>query len=290
MATSPDYLRLATSSTRALADTALDSLRDAVVVVDARHKHLPVVLANAAARRCLSPATDSVGFIESSLQRWLGRTSASMIETMLAVLSDPRSPTSCVLDWRCIDGEISVKTEVKPLAMAVGQRLVMLTFAPAPEPGLTPPIDDLPFDLPESSGNRRLLALTEHARDIISIAAADGKLQYVSGGVRNSLGYTSEERQSNNLFDHVHPDDFEALRARYQQLVAGEIKAFSHEFRVRHKDGSYRWLESSYTSALDNPLIGGVVINSRDITERKLAEGLLAQREDVFRLAADAVD
>ena len=89
MATSPDYLRLATSTTRALADTALDSLREAVVVVDARHRHLPVVLANAAARRCLSPATDSVGLIETSLQRWLGNVSATTIETTLAVLSDP---------------------------------------------------------------------------------------------------------------------------------------------------------------------------------------------------------
>ena len=43
-------------------------------------------------------------------------------------------------------------------------------------------------------------------------------------------------------------------------------------------------------SALDNPLIRGVVINSRDVTERKLAESKLAQREEVFRLAADAVD
>jgi PAS domain S-box-containing protein len=141
-----------------------------------------------------------------------------------------------------------------------------------------------------SSGDRRLLALTEHARDIITIASADGKVQYVSGGVRNSLGYTTEEREANTLFEHVHAEDYEPLRAKYQQLVDGEIKSYSHEFRVRHKDGSYRWLESSYTSALDNPLIGGVVINSRDVTERKLAEFRLAQREEVFRLAADAVN
>ena len=142
----------------------------------------------------------------------------------------------------------------------------------------------------QNSGDRRLLALTEHARDIITVAAADGKIQYVSGGVRNSLGYTSEEREANNLFQHVHPEDYEAVRAKYQQLVDGEIKNYSGEIRIRHKDGSYRWLESSYTSALDNPLIGGVVINSRDITERKMAENRLAQREEVFRLAADAVD
>jgi PAS domain S-box-containing protein len=390
MATSPDYVRLATSSTRALSDTALDSLRDAVVVVDARHKHLPVVLANTAARRCLSPPTDAVGLIESSLQRWLGSASASTIETLLTVLSDP---VSCVLQWRCAAGEISVVTDIKLLATVPGQHLVMLTFAPAPEPDLMMAIDNLPFDLlildndlrvtyanagavrsgravagallgvsalrltptsklhpdvfaralqgiqfhddaveiacsagmtrwfevdvqalksasgivglvvlsievterrlrrhSQNSGDRRLLALTEHARDIITVAAPDGTLQYVSGGVRNSLGYTSEERESNNLFEHVHPDDREALCTKYQQLVDGKIKTYSREFRVRHKDGSYRWLESSYTSALDNPLIGGVVVNSRDITERKLAEGRLAQREEVFRLAADAVD
>src|ERR1700719_2152641 len=75
------------------------------------------------------------------------------------------------------------------------------------------------------------------------VAAPDGTVQYVSGGVRNSLGYTSEERQSNNLFEHVHPDDREALRAKYQQLVDGEIKSYSCEFRVRHKDGSYPCVE-----------------------------------------------
>ena len=62
MATSPEYLRLAASSPRALADTALDSLHDAVVVVDARHQLLPVVFANAAARRCLS--TDAASLVD----------------------------------------------------------------------------------------------------------------------------------------------------------------------------------------------------------------------------------
>ncbi|MGB6352520.1 MAG: PAS domain-containing protein [Steroidobacteraceae bacterium] len=393
MATSPDFLRLATSSTRALADAALDSLREAVVVADARHKHLPVVLANAAARRCLVSANPA-GLIEVSLHRLLTDAAATTVQTALALLPDPRSPTSRVLEWRTAEGEISVMTEIKPLAMAPDQRLVMLTFAvTAPEPTFRVAMDNLPFDLllldrdlrvtyansgairssasvpgglqgvsilrltPASalhpdvfaralegspfhddaveiasltrptrwfeidvqplkgpSGmvglvvlsievterrlnkrshtgrDRRLLALTEHARDIVTVAAPDGRVQSVSGGLRNYLGYTSEESESNNLFEHVHPDDQQVLRSKYQQLVAGEIKAYSREFRVRHKDGAYRWLESSYTSALDNPLIAGVVINSRDITERKVAECQLAQREEVFRLAAEAVN
>jgi PAS domain S-box-containing protein len=387
-------MRLAASSSRALADTALDSLREAVVVVDARHRHFPVVLANAPARRCLSDDPDNIGLIESPLNRWLAEDPAVAMETVLAAPTEPRPVTSRVLLWRFVNGETSVATDIKPLSSAPGQRLVMLSFAPVtPEPRLMVGLENPPFDLlildkdlkviyanagaeracaaapgglhgvsalrlkPTAALPREVLqralrgghfheesleiasaggspgwfevdvqplknaadivgvvvlsidvserrlrglaadvgdvkwrALTEHARDIITIAAPDGTLQFVSGGVRNSLGYTSAERETNDLFEHVHPDDQDALRAKYRQLVNGEIASYSGEFRVRHKDGSYRWLESSYTSALGNPLIGGVVINSRDITERKAAEGHLAQREELFRLAADAVD
>jgi PAS domain S-box-containing protein len=383
MATSPDFLRLAANATRALADTALDSLRDAVLVVDARHKHLPVVLANATARRYLTGETDTPDFIETPLASVLGAASAAKIGTLLTSLPDPAAPTSRVLAWRFIQGEQSVMTDIKPL-LSAGQRLVMLNFAPpAPQPDLVAAFDQLPFDIlildaelkvtyansgairsagpipggllgcsglmltptrllpPEvfaraleghpfhdeelvleesgrrtrrfevdvqpfrgaaatagllilclevserhannrtqGSGDRRLLALTEHAQDIITIGGADGRVQYVSGGVQNSLGYTSEERESNFVFEFVHPDQREELLAKYQQLVTGEIKAFSCEYRTRHKDGSYRWLESRCVSALANPLIGGVVINSRDITERKQAEFRLAQREE----------
>jgi PAS domain S-box-containing protein len=394
MATSPDFLRLATNATRALADTALDSLRDAVLVVDARHRHLPVVLANATARRCLTGDSDTPGFIETPLTHLLGASSAAKIGTILASLPEARAPTDRVLVWRFIHGEQSAMTDIKPLLPTTGPRLVMLTFPPpTAQPDLVAAFDQLPFDIlildpdlkvtyanagairsagplpggllgcsavmltptmllppavfaralqghpfhdealvleergrparrfevdvkpfestsgiagliilclevterranprAQGSGERRLLALTEHAQDIITIAGADGKVLYVSGGVQNSLGYTSEERESNFVFEHAHPDDRTELLAKYEQLVTGEIKAYSREYRTRHKDGSYRWLESRCVAALANPLIGGVVINSRDITERKQAEFRLAQREEVFRLAADAVD
>jgi PAS domain S-box-containing protein len=137
--------------------------------------------------------------------------------------------------------------------------------------------------------DHRLMALTEHARDIISIAGIDGKWHYVSGGVTNALGYSTEERVSNEIFEHIHPDDLNELQSKYSELTSGEASAFTHQYRVRHRDGSYRWLESSWVSALDNPLVNGIVVNGRDVTERKEAEYTLAQREEVFRLAADAV-
>ena len=199
MATSPEYLRLASSAARTLADTALDSLRDGVVVVDARHKHLPVVLANATARRCLTAESEADGLIESPLQRWLSAASALTIEDALAAPADPFSPTSRVLAWRFAEGEISVMTEIKPLVMAPEQRLVMLTFAATPEPGSKAAAHHLTERRSggdsQGGGDRRLLALTEHARDIITVTGKDGNVLFVSAGVTNSLGYTAEERR-----------------------------------------------------------------------------------------------
>src|ERR1700689_2768189 len=110
MATSPDFLRLASSATRALADTALDSLRHAVLVVDARHKLLPVVLANAAARQCLSER-DSAALIEAPLTRYLAASSATQIVPIVASLSVAKTHSSRVLMWRFTGGEQSALTE-----------------------------------------------------------------------------------------------------------------------------------------------------------------------------------
>lgn len=285
MAISPEYVRLATNSARALADTALDSLRDAVLVIDAHHPHLPVVLANAAARGRLGAGSGATGLIESPLHRWLTPASSSVMEGALSMVSDSRPLPDVALTWRFAESERVVSTDIRTLTSAPGQRLVMMTL------GTEAAAAELPQG-GDSRGNaeRRLLALTEHARDIVTVAARDGTVLYVSAGVRASLGYSAEERLGHILFEHVHPEDQQGLRAKYRQLVNGEIDNYSRKFRFRHKNGSYRWLESSFISAIENPLIGGIVINSRDITEHKLAEGRLAQREEVFRLAADAVD
>ena len=392
MARSPDYVRLATSATRTLAEAAFDNVREAVVVVDTRPKHLPLVLANAAARRCLAAASDTEPLATSSLYGLLSAVSASIIESTFSALDRGESVLSRSLTWRFGPGEAAALTELKVLEDSQSQRLVMLSFAP-PVAGLdvTNAVDQLPFDLlildgqlnvtyanagavrssgipagivgrsgltlaptralpkevflralegvqyhhdalevpagasvrcfeidvqplsgpsgitglivlstdvserrlprsPQRGSERHLRSLIESTQDTVSIAGPDGKLLYFSSGAGDTFGYSSGEGRSNCIFDFVHPDDVDVLRAKYKQLTGGLICGFSHHHRVRRQDGTFRWLESSYVSALDNPLIRGVAITSRDITERKQAETALAQREEVFRLAADAVD
>src|SRR5260221_12812496 len=72
MATSPDYARVASSATRALTDAIFDALREAVLVVDTRSKHLPIVLANSAARRCFLGDPEAGSLIDCSLYSLLG--------------------------------------------------------------------------------------------------------------------------------------------------------------------------------------------------------------------------
>jgi PAS domain S-box-containing protein len=397
MATSPDYVRLASGATRALTDAIFDVLSEAVLVVDTRSKHLPIVLANSAARRCFLGDPDSGSLIDCSLYSLLGSSTDSAVEAAVGSLSARSASNSRTLTWRFPRGKMAISTEFKLVVSTSHPHTVMLRFADPSaaaltEPGVLSAIEQLPLDLlildkeltvtyanvgaarragttprqmlgysaltlvPTSvvprealvgalegihyrdeaiavrtpgeptrwfevdvqpletnaaivgvavlsmevteshvkaraieGSDHRLRALTEHARDIISIAGIDGKWHYVSGGVTNALGYTTEERVSNEIFEHIHPEDLDDLKSKYSELTSGTVSAFTHQYRVRHRDGSYRWLESSWVSALDNPLVSGIVVNGRDITERKEAEYTLAQREEVFRLATDAV-
>src|ERR1700761_5254558 len=114
MARSPDYLRLATNATRTLAETAFDGLREAVLVVDARIKHLPVVLANRAAHEDLT-AAESEDLLDSSLYALLGAASASLIESAMASLSEAEPAAVQPLTWRSRPGEAAYPTELKLL-------------------------------------------------------------------------------------------------------------------------------------------------------------------------------
>ena len=148
MAISPDYLRLATNASRSLADTAFDSVREAVLVVETRPKHLPLVLANAAARGCLRGESDPAALAATSLLDLLAPASTADIEPILASLSEGGSGTNRALTWRLGRGEATLATELKLLAGAQGQRLVMLTFAPVGvEQDLVNALEQLPFDL-----------------------------------------------------------------------------------------------------------------------------------------------
>ena len=136
----------------------------------------------------------------------------------------------------------------------------------------------------------RLRALTEHALEIITVQSADGTFTYVNEAVARYLGHSVRELLGHNVAEFLHPDDAEAMRERLRRLLADgntqpELNRF--EYRFRHRDGSWCWLESVAVNALDNPAVLGIIVHSRDINRRKANERILSLNHARFRTLAD---
>ena len=131
-------------------------------------------------------------------------------------------------------------------------------------------------------------SLIEQAMDIIAVLDADGAVRYASPSVLPLLGYGAEELVGQHIFDLVHPDDIgPALRVFAEGVATGQGGRLLG-LQVRHKDGTYRSLEAIGRFLLDDPVVRGVVINARDVTERRSLERQLLQAqkmEAVGRLA-----
>ncbi|HYW14369.1 MAG TPA: PAS domain S-box protein [Longimicrobium sp.] len=117
--------------------------------------------------------------------------------------------------------------------------------------------------------------MIENAQDNIVIVDPAGVMTYQSPSVLRMIGYTPEELVGRNAFDYVHPDDAGTLAAEIAKTFATPGYVGQAEYRFRHKDGGWRYLEAlGQTLAPDSP-DEGVVANIRDVTERRLAEEAL---------------
>ncbi len=137
---------------------------------------------------------------------------------------------------------------------------------------------DLIEDLHRRQSEERFGSLIQNSSDIIMITEADRTVSYISPAVEQVLGYKPEDIIGKISFTHVHPED----SAGVQNLIADAISkpgvTLLMELRLQHADGSWRHIETHCTNLLDDPAVGGVVLNARDITERKQVE------EDIRRL------
>ena len=118
----------------------------------------------------------------------------------------------------------------------------------------------------------RFRVLTESSLDLISVVDAEGRILYQSPALRHLLGFEPEETIGRNVEQLVHRDDLEHARAAFRRILEARRSSEPIEFRLRHRDGSWRTFESLGTNCLANPHIPGVVFNSRDVTDRKVIQ------------------
>ncbi len=121
----------------------------------------------------------------------------------------------------------------------------------------------------------RFRSLTEHSLDLITIVGADGRFKYVSPAVTPILGYDAASLIGRDAFEYLHPDDRPGVAETFKELLGRASRGIPREFRLRHKDGTWRHFESQVTNLLGEPMVAGLVINSRDITSRRDAEETL---------------
>jgi PAS domain S-box-containing protein len=115
-------------------------------------------------------------------------------------------------------------------------------------------------------------ALSENALDIVSIINEQAVFIYNSLSVERVAGYHPSELIGTSAFDLIHPDDHPKVRGDLEHCIQHPETATVSEFRVRHKNGSWRYLESICKNLLGEPAISGVVVNCRDVTERRRIE------------------
>ena len=127
-------------------------------------------------------------------------------------------------------------------------------------------------------GEDRFRSLVQNASDLIMVTDADGVVRYDSPSVQRALGYGTEERVGQPGLSYVHPDDLERIQDRLSDVVSEPSKTVRAELRVRRKDGTYSWFDASATNLLHDPSVRGLVVNMRDISERRTFEERLAHQ------------
>jgi len=134
----------------------------------------------------------------------------------------------------------------------------------------------------------RFRLLIDRSADLIGVFSIQGTVQFAGASVERVLGYRPQQMIGRSALDYVHPEDREAAARGFQVLAQSPGGTTRVTIRYRHRDGSYRVLESTGINLAHMPAIGGIVVNSRDVTDRRSLEERLGQSqrlESVGRLA-----
>jgi PAS domain S-box-containing protein len=132
---------------------------------------------------------------------------------------------------------------------------------------------------------RHFRSLIEHGSDLITLLDADGFIRYESPSLERLLGHTPDALEGRRILDLVHPEDRDQVEAAFRRTLGRPgVQPRMIQYRFQHANGSYRVLESSCTNLLAEPAVAGLVVNSRDVTDRRQAE------EQIRLLNADLED
>lgn len=132
--------------------------------------------------------------------------------------------------------------------------------------------------------------LLSHSVDVMTVLDESGVIQYESPSIHRMLGYEPTDLVGENVFEYIHPDDRQAALETFSELIESSAgnRTGRVELRFRHDDGGWVWVESRGVNERGSE-IGGYVVTTRDITERKEYERELEQERDRLERFASLV-
>ncbi|HPO62760.1 MAG TPA: PAS domain S-box protein, partial [Candidatus Kapabacteria bacterium] len=130
---------------------------------------------------------------------------------------------------------------------------------------------------------KRFRLLVQNSNDIIIIVDKEGYPIYVSDQIKRILGYEQEDFIGKNCFLGIHPDDIQEIKKIFTESLEKPGKVAKGEYRFKHKNGSWIYLETVGSNLLYDASVNGIVLNTRDITERKKSEAAILESEEKWR-------
>jgi two-component system cell cycle sensor histidine kinase/response regulator CckA len=131
----------------------------------------------------------------------------------------------------------------------------------------------------------RLRAIVDHSPDALALASPEGRTLYCNSATGQLLGCPPHETWGCSIFEYVHEDDRAGVEAILDKVIVNAGKRQRLRTRIRHKSGSWLWVEVVLTNLLDVPAIRAILINFRDITEALSAEEATRQSNERFARA-----
>jgi PAS domain S-box-containing protein len=134
------------------------------------------------------------------------------------------------------------------------------------------------------------LNLLAHVPEMVTISDRRGAIVYANPATERVSGYSPEEFMALDPFERMHPEDRLRCEEAFEELANAPGLSISLEHRVRHKDGTWRWVEGTFSSLFDDPEVGGLLATVRDVTERKRAEEALRASEEKYHTLFESID
>lgn len=136
----------------------------------------------------------------------------------------------------------------------------------------------------------RMASLLENASEVVTIYEENGAIRYISPSVERIFGYTQEEMIGKSDIEFIQGEGKDVFGQMFSSLLGNSAESLTVQYVYKNKNQGEVWVEATGTNLLNDPAVQGIVLNSRDITERKRAEQEERMRSKMQALSENSPD